>query len=197
VCMPAHCNPAKQVIVMPLSLLFCRLNLSPIIIPCLHLIAQSLANATPLNAEIIVINNASEDDTAAVLSQWVSKSPFPVSLQFEPRKGQSYARNCGLRAARGSLLVWTDDDCRLAPDYIKTALKYDAADAELVFRGGRVALGDPSDYPISITWRQEPRRWHVKKHRNSQLGGAFMGANMMMRRALVDQLGPFDEPAKL
>jgi hypothetical protein len=33
----------------------------------------------------------------------------------------------------------------------------------------------------------------VKKHRNRQLGGAFMGANMMMRRALVDQLGPFDE----
>jgi glycosyltransferase involved in cell wall biosynthesis len=178
---------------MLLSVLVCTRNRSHAIIPCLDSIAQSLANAAPLDAEIVVINNASEDDTAAVLSQWAGKSPFPVNLQFEPRKGASYARNCGLKAARGSLLVWTDDDCRLAPDHIATALKYDAADAELVFRGGRVALGDPSDYPICITWQEEPRRWHVKKHRNRALGGAFMGANMMMRRALVDQLGPFDE----
>src|SRR5580693_3507353 len=102
---------------MKLSVLVCTRNRSHAIIPCLDSIAQSLANAAPLDAEIVVINNASEDDTGVVLNQWASKSPFPVSLQFEPRKGASYARNCGLRAARGSLLVWTDDDCRLAPDH--------------------------------------------------------------------------------
>lgn len=61
---------------------------------------QSLA---PLDAEIVVIDNASEDDTATVLRAWAAKSPFPVNLQFEARKDASYAQNCGLRAARGSL----------------------------------------------------------------------------------------------
>jgi glycosyltransferase involved in cell wall biosynthesis len=178
---------------MRLSVLVCTHNRSHAIIPCLDSIVQSLSNAAPIDAEIVVIDNASKDNTATVLQAWAATSHYPVSLLYEGQKGAAYARNRGLRAARGDLLVWTDDDCRLAPDYIGKALKYDTADAELVFRGGRVALGDPSDYPISITWRQEPRRWHVKKHRNGELGGAFIGANMMMRRALVDKLGLFDE----
>jgi glycosyltransferase involved in cell wall biosynthesis len=178
---------------MQLSVLVCTRNRPHNIIPCLDSIVQALSNASPVDAEIVVIDNASTDDTPAILRAWAAKSPFPVNRPFEPKRGASYARNCGLRAARGDLLIWTDDDCRLAPDYVATALKYDAADVELVFRGGRVALGNPSDYPISITWRQEPRRWHVKKHRNRQLGGAFMGANMMMRRAMVDKIGLFDE----
>jgi hypothetical protein len=33
--------------------------------------------SAPLDAEIVVINNASEDDTAAVLSQWAGKKPVP------------------------------------------------------------------------------------------------------------------------
>ena len=177
---------------LKLSVLVCTHNRSYNVIPCLDSIVQSLSNAAPIEAEIVVIDNASKDNTAIVLKEWAAKSPFPVNLQFEAKKGASYARNCGLRAARGELLIWTDDDCRLAPDYVATALKYDAADAELVFRGGRVALGDPSDYPISITWESNPRRWHAKKHEKRQLGGAVMGANMMMRRALVDKLGLFD-----
>jgi glycosyltransferase involved in cell wall biosynthesis len=178
---------------MRLSVLVCTRNRSHAIIPCLHSIAQSLANAAPLDAEIVIVDNGSTDNTAEIIKAWAGVNKFPMQFLFEPRAGKSRAVNRALQSARGDLLAFTDDDCRLAPDYIKTALKYDAADAELVFRGGHVALGDPSDYPISITWRQEPRRWHVKKHRNRQLGGAFMGANMMMRRALVDQLGPFDE----
>jgi GT2 family glycosyltransferase len=130
-----------------------------------------------------------------VVKEWAAKSPFPLNLQSEPRKGLAMARNCGLRAARGSLLVWTDDDCRLNPDYIAKALAHDNSDAELVFRGGRVVLGTVLDYPISVTWRNEPRRWHVKKYPRGylSLGGTLMGANMMMRRAMVDKIGLFDE----
>jgi glycosyltransferase involved in cell wall biosynthesis len=112
-----------------------------------------------------------QDDTAAVLKAWAAQSPIPVNLQFEARKGASYARNCGLRAARGSLFVWTDDDCRLAPDHIATALKYDAADAELVFRGGRVALGDPSDYPISTRMPRDGTCRKGSRGRYRNLGG--------------------------
>jgi glycosyltransferase involved in cell wall biosynthesis len=61
-----------------------------------------------LDAEIVVIDNGSEDDTPAILRQWAANSPIPVNLQFEPQKGASKARNRGLKFARGALLV-----CRL------------------------------------------------------------------------------------
>lgn len=180
---------------MRLSVIVCTHNRSKAIGPCLDLIAQSLANAAPIDAEIVVIDNASTDDTAVVVKEWTTKSPFPVNLQSEPRKGLATARNCALRAARGSLIVWTDDDCRLNPDYIAKALAHDDSDAELVFRGGRVVLATVGDYPISVTWRNERRRWHVKRYPRQylSLGGTFMGANMMMRRALVEKVGLFDE----
>jgi hypothetical protein len=42
--------------------------------------------SAPLDAEIVVINNASEDDTAAVLSQWAGKSQFPACAARELRQ---------------------------------------------------------------------------------------------------------------
>jgi glycosyltransferase involved in cell wall biosynthesis len=189
-------SSARESDPVKLSVIVCTRNRSRAMLLCLESVVQSLAKAAPLEAEIVVIDNGSVDDTPSILRAWASKIPFPVSLQFEPRKGLAYARNCGLRAARGALLIWTDDDCRLAPDHITTALKYDLADGEqLVFRGGSVKLGDASDFPISVTWRQETQRWHRKKHPHGylSLSSACMGANMMMRRALVDKIGSFDE----
>lgn len=180
---------------MRLSVLVCTHNRSRAVIPCLDSISDSLSNARVTDAEIVVTDNGSTDDTRAVLEAWAAESPYPVNLQSEPRKGASFARNRGLRAAAGELLIWTDDDCRLAPDYIAQAITLDLADDEPVLRGGIVKLGDASDQPICVTERNERRRWHAKRypHGYLSLGGAFMGANMMMRRSVVERVGLFDE----
>lgn len=180
---------------MRLSVLVCTLNRSHNVIPCLDSIAEALSHAGLTDAEIVVTDNGSTDDTWSVLENWAAGSPVPVALQRETRKGASFARNCGLRAARGDLIIWTDDDCRLAPDFITKALELDRTDTEPTFRGGCVTLGDQSDLPICVTARDDARRWHIKKHPNGylSLGGAFMGANMMMPRSIVDRVGFFDE----
>jgi GT2 family glycosyltransferase len=178
-----------------LSVIVCTRNRAHAIIPCLESIASSLSLARPIEAEIVVVDNASEDATSEVVRAWSAGCEFPVNLVFEGRKGVCNARNCAIRAARGALLVWTDDDCRLDQNYVKNALRHDAQDPEPVLRGGRIELGDPSDLPITIKTDPTPRRWNIgmRSARREPLYFCLYGANMMMRRSLLEIVGPFDE----
>ena len=65
--------------------------------------------------EIIVVdNNPSSGLTSLVVSE------FPgVALVFEPRRGLAYARNTGIAASRGDLVVATDDDVRMPSDWLE------------------------------------------------------------------------------
>jgi glycosyltransferase involved in cell wall biosynthesis len=179
---------------MKLSVIVCTRNRAHAIIPCLDSIAQSLAHAAPVDAEIVVVDDGSEDNTSVVVREWADSCTFPVQLLCEPRKGLSAARNFALRAARGDLLTWTDDDCRLSKDFVIDLLRHDDADTDLVLRGGRVELGDPMDLPMSIKTDLSPMRWSRQisaRHQTPQK--CIIGCNMSMRRAVVERVGFFDE----
>jgi GT2 family glycosyltransferase len=147
-----------------------------------------------VEAEIVVVDNASDDDTSAVVETWSKTCGFPVRLLFEPRKGLSNARNCGILAAQGRLLAFTDDDCRLSGDYVKDLIRHDANDTELVFRGGCVKLGDPADLPLSIKSNPSVVRRSLERNsaRHEHIGDTLIGCNMTMRREVTQRLGLFD-----
>ena len=180
---------------MKLSVIVATRNRAHAITECLESIAASLANAAPLDAEIVVVDNGSQDATSSVVEQWATGCAFPVRLVVEPRAGLSVARNRALRTAQGELLVFTDDDCRLSKEYVTDLLRHDAADTEPVLRGGRVELGDHTD--LSITIRTTTTRQRLNRRTNPAthdcIVGQISGCNMTMRRALVEKLGPFDE----
>jgi glycosyltransferase involved in cell wall biosynthesis len=177
-----------------LSVIVCTRNRAQAIAPCLDSLAASLALAQPVDAEIVVVDNASDDATADVVRAWAATCDFPVNLVHEPRRGVCNARNSAIHAARGELLIWTDDDCRLDESYVRNALRYDAQDAAPVLRGGRVELGDPTDLPLTTKTGSLPRRWSsdVRSARRECLGDCLLGCNMMMRRSLFETVGPFD-----
>jgi GT2 family glycosyltransferase len=180
---------------MKLSVIVATRNRAHAIAGSLDSIAASLANAAPLDAEIVVVDNGSRDATSKAVQQWATGCPFPTRLVVEPRPGLSVARNRALRIARGELLVFTDDDCRLSKEYVSELLRYDASDIEPVLRGGSVKLGDQADLPITIrttTTRQRFNR-HTDPARHDSIVGHISGCNMAMRRVLVEKLGPFDE----
>jgi len=62
--------------------------------------------------EIVVVDNASTDNTRAVASQ------YPVRALFEPRPGAAQASNLGAAAAQGEILVFTDADAILPADWL-------------------------------------------------------------------------------
>ncbi len=85
-----------------------------------HLAAQQ----TPphLEWEVLLIDNASTDDSAAVgLRCWPGDAPAPLRLVREPRLGLSYARERAFEEARYEVVSFVDDDNWLAPDWLAIA----------------------------------------------------------------------------
>jgi len=180
---------------MKLSVIIATRNRANVLPSCLDSIAAAVAKAGPLDAEIVIVDNGSTDDTAAVITTWAARNSVTLQVLSEPRGGKARALNRALEAARGELLVFTDDDCRLHHDYVNDFLRHDAASAELVLRGGRIELGDPTDLPITINTIDSRIRWNRSKNsaKHRSMSGYINGCNMAMRRKLVDNLGFFDE----
>jgi GT2 family glycosyltransferase len=82
---------------------------------CLRCLAEQ---ESPRPVEIIVVdNNPDSGLTPAVVTE------FPgVTLLEERRRGLAYARNKGLIASRGEIVVATDDDVLMPPDWLEKLL---------------------------------------------------------------------------
>jgi GT2 family glycosyltransferase len=70
------------------------------------------------NAEIIVVNDGSTDDTAKVVESYSG-----VRLITQANAGPATARNRGASEARGTIILFTDDDCVPMPDWLESMLK--------------------------------------------------------------------------
>jgi glycosyltransferase involved in cell wall biosynthesis len=68
--------------------------------------------------EIIVVNDGSDDDTAEI----VARDPR-VRLISQPNAGPAAARNHGAQKASGEIIVFTDDDCEPAPNWLTQILR--------------------------------------------------------------------------
>ncbi|MEO1258408.1 MAG: glycosyltransferase [Bacteroidota bacterium] len=84
---------------------------------CLNSIFQQ--DETEDDFEVVVIDNASTDQTKAVVDQFVEEG---VLYFNEKRIGLSHARNHGCHEAIGEWLIYIDDDAKLYPDYLKRIL---------------------------------------------------------------------------
>jgi glycosyltransferase involved in cell wall biosynthesis len=75
--------------------------------------------------ELIIVDNASTDDTATVARRlWASfGSDIACTIIHEPQPGLIFARKAGLNAARFSMVLFCDDDNWLPPNYLSLAVK--------------------------------------------------------------------------
>jgi cellulose synthase/poly-beta-1,6-N-acetylglucosamine synthase-like glycosyltransferase len=76
------------------------------------------AQAQPWNAEILVVNDGSSDNTAGIARCYPQ-----VRVINQTNSGPARARNRGAFAAKGALLVFTDDDCVPASGWLDAMLK--------------------------------------------------------------------------
>ncbi len=88
------------------------------------LLAQTIA---PHQVEFLLVDNNSSDATPILLKAWAEQAErqgFQAQMTVEADIQSSYAaRNRGIRAARGELLVFTDADCRPEPDWLANMVR--------------------------------------------------------------------------
>ena len=68
--------------------------------------AQTLSSAA---FEVLVVDNGSSDDTCATVAGYLDKAPNWRYLR-EPQPGAAAARNSGIRASQGEIVLFLDDD---------------------------------------------------------------------------------------
>lgn len=170
-----------------ISLLICTRDRAGQLARCLAALPANDILAT--GTELVLVDNASTDETPAVLRRFAAGAGFPVRVLREERPGRSFALNAGLRAAAGRLVVFTDDDCYLGEGYLPAASREFAAGA-FQYAGGRILLHDATDARIAVSYS---RRRRVFPPGSFLRPGAIQGANMLVLREVFERTGPFDE----
>lgn len=69
--------------------------------------------------ELLIVDNASTDDTAAFSFSLLRDSTIDFSIHHEAEPGLIKARLCGLRASKYNVLLYCDDDNTLDKDYLQ------------------------------------------------------------------------------
>ena len=94
----------------------------------------------PWPFDVIVVVDGSTDGTADALR--AMETPFPLTIREQPNGGSSMARNAGVAAATGDLVLLLDDDMEPDPDLL---LAHDRAHR----KGADVVIGHIPMHPES------------------------------------------------
>ncbi|MEM7532641.1 MAG: glycosyltransferase [Chloroflexota bacterium] len=74
--------------------------------------------------EVIVVDDGSTDNTAAVVEDWLADHPkIHTKLCWQANAGPAAARNYGARIAKTEILLFTDADCAPCPHWIECLAK--------------------------------------------------------------------------
>ncbi len=82
---------------------------------------ESLLGIDYPNYEIIVVDDASKDNTVEILKKFGNKIRL---IERKKNGGPAAARNDGIHAAKGEFIAFTDSDCTVSRNWIKTLVKF-------------------------------------------------------------------------
>jgi len=160
---------------------------------------RSLQEQTLSDFEILVVDNAADSAIEQMVAELNKTARVNISYLPEPQLGLHNSRHAGARAARGDVLVFTDDDATFDPGWLKAyATAFDKY-PEMAAAGGTVR-------PI---WAVAPPQWLLELVDGAQMGfilslmepynesrlnrdNDFFGVNMAIRRDVLFEVDGFN-----
>lgn len=166
-------------------------------------VVRSIASCPYPDVEIVVVDNRPPGG--------IPIPPFDgldnVRVEVEHRPGASAARNRGARASSGSVIVFTDDDVWVDPNWLRAYGVAFALNPDLGAASGMVRPAELDteaqlwfeEYFGGFTKSFVPRSWSLA-HADAEdplfpyAAGQFgAGNNMALRREMFELVGGFDE----
>jgi glycosyltransferase involved in cell wall biosynthesis len=147
------------------------------------------ARAAGVTPEVIVVDNACTDATAAIAS-----SVPGVRVVREDRKGLLFARQAGYLAAHGDLLACIDADCELLPGWTAHALRAFRRSPRLAALTGPYFYHDLSSFTqlfVILWYVSGVAMFQVAQHVLHR-GAYIQGGNYVVRRRCLDQIGGYN-----
>jgi N-acetylglucosaminyl-diphospho-decaprenol L-rhamnosyltransferase len=199
---------------MRLSVVICNYNTRDALAGALESLQATLADVA---YEIIVVDNASRDGSAALVRE---RFPGVNVIESGANLWFTGGNNLGLRAAQGDYVWILNPDVIVHPHAAQTMIAYldshpeaGAVTGRMIFRDGTLQrttsrLAAYSDLLLGYTflgvllkpWRDRRRRimWYADWGRDSDRPiEVAPDSNLMVRRPILDQIDYFDEQLKL
>jgi glycosyltransferase involved in cell wall biosynthesis len=171
---------------LSISVIVCAHNEARYLPACLYSI---LAQTRPPD-DILVVNNASTDETRAV----ARRVPH-VRVVDEPCKGLVVARETGRRATTGDVLVYLDADCRAPLTWLERIEARFERDRDLIALSGPYRFYDWDWWGRVLIRAYDftlaPATQLLVKHL-LRVGTVFYGGNFAVRRHALEWIGGFD-----
>ncbi len=172
---------------LSLSIVICTYNRPDLISQVLSTLAEQDAPAEAYEA--LVIDNASPGDIAAAVRPFAGRIPGLRCIR-EEQVGLSHARNSGYREARGEYVAYVDDDCKLPPEWVSTALRVIREVHPVMFGG-----------PYRAFYMTPKPKWYKDAYGSNEFAGTVRtlevnayvtGGNMVIRKDALEDVGGFD-----
>jgi GT2 family glycosyltransferase len=194
---------------MRLSIIIVNYNVRYFLEQCLHSVAKS---ATGFSHEIIVVDNASSDESRTYLER---RFPLVVFIWNDKNLGYGKANNQGLKIAKGEFILFLNPDTIIPEDclercmqHLRTKERAGALGIRMLDGTGNFLRESKRGFPtpnaafykltgLSALFPRSQRfsRYHMghldplQNHVTDVLAGAFM----MATKQILDKIGGFDE----
>lgn len=173
---------------MKLSFVIPAYNEAANIGKCLDSIFRELERKS-YESEIIVVDNASTDETAEIAGRYPE-----VIVVSESRKGITFARQAGLARGSGDLIANVDADTMLTPGWIETTFREFSRDPRLVCLSGPFIYYDAPRFVRFWTrlFYCAGFPTYVVNRFLLRAGSMVQGGNFICRRSALEQVGGFN-----
>lgn len=157
---------------------------------------ESVRNQTYAHIEIVVVDDASTDNTLLCLEQYkerLENKDLLVICHLDKNGGPAHARNYGVSRSRGDYIAFHDDDDQWHPDKLAIQMEQLQHDKEIDMSFGQMARFERKQF-INIV--DEKFDWETKKRHLFQelLMDNYIGApTIVISKAAFQKIGGFDE----
>jgi glycosyl transferase family 2 len=163
-----------------------------VVIPCwnqAHFLAEAIESAlaqTYGRIEILVVDDGSVDNSGQVARRYSG-----IGYRYQPNRGPAAARNAGLKASHGELVVFLDADDRLLDSAVEVGVAALRRDPSAALAVGACRDVDPAGGSLGTPAQPLIHRDHY----TALLKSCFIlsGSSVIFTRWCLEAVGGFDE----